>query len=88
MKRNYLLLTLSALVSTAALAQTSTVPEGKKDRRDPDYVRCRSIEVTGSLVKKDRVCRTNREWEALRTRGNSDAERFIEQSRTGTNAAG
>jgi hypothetical protein len=51
-------------------------------------VRCRLIDVTGSLVKKEKTCKTNREWEELRTRGNSDAERFIEQNRTGANPNG
>lgn len=79
---------LSVLLATAAHAETGAVSDAKKDRRDPDYVRCRLLDVTGSLVKKEKVCRTNREWEQLRIRGNSEAERFIEQNRTGTNVAG
>jgi hypothetical protein len=73
------------LLTSAVSAQVGAPSEKPKDRRDPDYVRCRVLDVTGSLVKKDRVCKTNREWEALRTRNNSEAERFIEQNRTGTN---
>lgn len=77
-----------ALGATPVLAQSSDKPLPPKDRHDPNYVRCRLIDVTGSLVKKEKTCKTNKEWEELRTRGNSDAERFIEQSRTGANPNG
>ena len=88
MKLNLMFFALPALLATAATAETGSVADAKKDRRAPDYVRCRLLEVTGSLVKKEKICRTNREWEQLRVRGNSEAERFIEQNRTGTNVAG
>ena len=29
---------------------------------DPNYIKCRKSEVMGSLVKKQRVCRTNEQW--------------------------
>jgi hypothetical protein len=75
-------------LASAVSAQVSAPSEKPKDRSDPDYVRCRVLDVTGSLVKKDKICKTNREWEALRTRNNSEAERFIEQNRTGSNQGG
>ena len=77
-----------ALGATPVLAQSSDKPLAPKDRRDPNYVRCRLIDVTGSLVKKEKTCKTNKEWEELRTRGNSDAERFIESNRSGANPNG
>jgi hypothetical protein len=88
MRRIFLSVSLLALGATPVLAQSSDKPLPPKDRKDPNYVRCRLIDVTGSLVKKEKTCKTNKEWEALRTRGNSDAERFIEQSRTGANPNG
>ena len=88
MRRTILLMSLLAMSATPVLAQSSDKPLPPKDRKDPNYVRCRLIDVTGSLVKKEKTCKTNKEWEALRTRGNSDAERFIEQSRTGANPNG
>ena len=81
--KKLVLLTGLLLSAVPANAQSSD-----KDRRDPDYVRCRLIDVTGSLVKKEKICRTNREWEAMRVRGNSEAERFIEQNRTAANPNG
>lgn len=88
MRKLVLLLSAAAFGAMPVLAQSSDKPLPPKDRRDPNYVRCRLIDVTGSLVKKEKTCKTNREWEELRTRGNSDAERFIEQNRTAANPNG
>lgn len=78
------------LTSGSGFAQTPApdAPPKKVDRRAPDYVRCRILDVTGSLVKKEKVCKTNQEWEELRSRNNSEAQRFIEQNRTGSNPNG
>ena len=86
--KKLVLLTGLLLSAVPANAQSSDKPLPPKDRRDPDYVRCRLTDVTGSLVKKEKICRTNREWEAMRVRGNSEAERFIEQNRTAANPNG
>jgi hypothetical protein len=40
---------------------------------DADYIRCRRMEVPGSLVKKLRVCKTNTEWRQYSDKGNQDA---------------
>lgn len=40
---------------------------------DGDYIRCRRMEVPGSLVKKLRVCKTNTEWRQYADKGNQDA---------------
>lgn len=40
---------------------------------DADYIRCRRMEVPGSLVKKLRVCKTNTEWRQYADKGNQDA---------------
>ena len=88
MRRIILLVSVLTMSVTPVLAQSSDKPLPPKDRKDPNYVRCRLIDVTGSLVKKEKTCKTNKEWEELRTRGNNDAERFIEQNRTGANPNG
>lgn len=72
------------LSSAAAMAEQS----GKPDRNDPNAVRCRSIKVTGSLVKRERICRTNAEWRTSSDRENRDAENLIERSRSGMNPNG
>lgn len=43
----------------------------------PDQrVKCRKVQVTGSLVRKGKVCRTLAEWKRLQQLGN-DAARLI-----------
>lgn len=40
--------------------------------RHPDFIKCRKIEIIGSLVKKARVCRTNEQWAASWQKGNTN----------------
>lgn len=60
----------------------ATVPaetQVSTDPADPDNrVRCRRVEVTGSLVKRGRVCRTVREWRTISENGNYNARKMIE----------
>ena len=55
----------------------------KLDSRDPNYMRCRKIQVTGSLVKKDRVCKTNAEWAKITEDMQRNADNLIGRGRTG-----
>lgn len=43
------------------------------DPRDPAFIRCRRIALSGSLVKKARVCKTNADWAKSWQLGNQDA---------------
>lgn len=45
---------------------------------DASYIRCRRIELSGSLVKKLRVCNTNAEWRRITDKGNQDARDSME----------
>jgi hypothetical protein len=58
------------------------------DRNDPNAVRCRKFDVIGSLVKKERVCKTNAEWRKISEQQNRDADNLIERSRAGMNPNG
>ena len=41
---------------------------------DPDQaIKCRKVEVTGSLVKKGKVCKTIAEWKEIQSNGNRTA---------------
>lgn len=53
--------------------------EAKKitDRRHPDYLRCRTEAIVGSLAKKRKVCMTNKQWTEARKRGNRLANNMI-----------
>lgn len=39
------------------------------DRRHPEYVRCRTESIIGSLARKRKICMTNTKWEEARKRG-------------------
>ena len=77
--------------ASAAMAKETYVdpaPTEKLDPKDPNYMRCRKIQVTGSLVKKERLCKTNAEWAKSRDQQQRDAGEFIERSRAGMNPNG
>ena len=83
-------LSTTALNAPAAFAADSDKSEkqAKKpkkitDRRDPNYVRCRSEPVIGSLTKKRRICMTNQEWVIYTRTGSRDANQFVEDMQTG-----
>ena len=58
--------------STMTGAEIDAHNEGRA-LTDADYIRCRRMEVPGSLVKKLRVCKTNTEWRRYADKGNQDA---------------
>lgn len=88
MKTAALLTLLALLVApvTPALADTTTGTDATKlDPKDPNYLRCRKIAVTGSLVKKERICKTNAEWAKAQEDAQKNADDLITRNRTGTN---
>lgn len=44
----------------------------------PYYVKCRKMEVPGSLVKKLRVCHTNEQWTQVWTQGNQNSRDIMQ----------
>ena len=44
----------------------------------PNYIRCKRVEETRSLVKKQTTCRTNQEWGRVDTAGNQEARDAVE----------
>lgn len=91
MKMICLIGALGLAATTAPLAAEEATPApagpaGKKlDPRDPNAVRCRKIDVIGSLVKKERICKTNAQWVAAGDAQNRDADDLITRSRAGMN---
>ena len=45
---------------------------------DPNYIKCRKAEVMGSLVKKQRTCRTNAQWKEANALGNEGTRDMVE----------
>ncbi|MHA6769309.1 hypothetical protein [Sphingobium ummariense] len=80
----------AALAAGLFLASYPALAEDKPklDRNDPNAVRCRRLDVTGSLVRKERICKTNAEWRAISEQQNRDADDIITRSRAGMNPSG
>jgi hypothetical protein len=57
--------------------------ETKIDPKSPEAIRCRKIAVTGSLVKKDRICKTNAEWAQAGEDARKNADDLITRNRPG-----
>ena len=75
-----------ALVSGSVALATDPAPAPKANAPvgadDDTTIKCRSIAVTGSLVKKTRTCKTIAEWRRLRERGSDVAREIVDYSRT------
>jgi hypothetical protein len=64
-------------VILAMLASGTTAPAS----RAADEVICKKFEVTGSLVKKRRVCHTRAEWAKINDRDQAAARQFVDDNR-------
>lgn len=72
-----------SLLSTPAFAENVS-PEAAAT--DPDQkIKCRRVEVTGSLLKKGKVCRTVAEWRRIVESGNRTARAVVEEGAKPTN---
>ena len=71
------LIFLGLFVASPALAEEA----GKvTDKSSPDYVRCKAIAETGSLISKKKICRTNAEWVKASEAGNAEARDLVSRS--------
>jgi len=84
--RFFKIMMLSGFVMMAMPALADDKP--KIDRNDPNVTRCKRLDVTGSLVRKERICKTNAEWRAIGEQQNRDADDLITRSRAGMNPSG
>ncbi|GAA0487801.1 hypothetical protein GCM10009096_33400 [Parasphingorhabdus litoris] len=79
---------LAISTPSAFAGETATVEDVAKkekpkkitDRKHPDYVRCRSEPIMGSLARKRRVCMTNREWVAHNLEGSKRSREFVDDN--------
>lgn len=91
----YLLFAALTLCSVASVSASSSTPatsvseDSKPTKASTDTVagsdqsiRCRKVEVTGSLVKKGRVCKTLAEWRQIMESSNSLARKLVEDGTT------
>lgn len=70
-------------VTTEDAAAKKEKPKKITDRNHPDYLRCRSEPIIGSLSRKRRVCLTNREWTEANRKGSKKSRQFIEDMQVG-----
>ena len=49
--------------------------------READELVCKKFEVTGSLVKKKKVCHTRAEWKKINERDQDAARKFVDENR-------
>lgn len=71
-----------AIALTASLSASPVFADqgsNKVSASDPDQaIKCRKVEVTGSLVKKGKVCKTVAEWKQIQDNGNRTARAIAE----------
>ena len=71
------------MFATPATAQSGVSPVAAPkvaDASSKDHIRCRRIATTGSLARKERVCKTNAQWASIARAGNDSAPEAIERS--------
>jgi hypothetical protein len=71
-----------AIVLAATLFVSPAFANGESAKphvSNPDEVfKCRKVEVTGSLLKKGKVCRSIAEWKRIQSNGNRTARAIAE----------
>lgn len=79
-------LSLAILVAApigAAAAQSAapSSPTANSADDSDQQIRCRRIAVTGSHIRRERVCKTIAEWRRLQDAGNDTARQQVENGR-------
>lgn len=75
----HIVLALALTSSLSAIPAFANTNNSKPEAADPDQaIKCRKVEVTGSLVKKGRVCKTVAEWKQIQSNGNRTARAIVE----------
>lgn len=66
-----------------ALASNEGVTVPEVEIANPDQkIKCRRVDVTGSLVKRGRVCKTVAQWRAIIDNNNELARKLVEDGTT------
>ena len=75
-----LLAVVAAAPAAAVEDEDNTQTAGEDDPYAPDAVRCERVPVTGSRIRRVRVCMTNAEWAAQRDAGNRNATDILDNA--------
>ncbi|WP_085808985.1 hypothetical protein [Sphingomonas sp. TZW2008] len=73
-------MSITSLLLTALLQGATLTPVSAAAADPNDEVKCRRIEVTGSIARKEKVCKTIGEWRRLADSGNGVARAVVEYS--------
>jgi hypothetical protein len=79
MRHFFIALVFTTSLSVSPVFANDGATKSTTTASDPDQViRCRKVEVTGSLVKKGKVCKTIAEWKQIQANGNRTARAIAE----------
>jgi hypothetical protein len=83
MSTSHMLALFLALPAGGAVTQAVDPATASKvvDRNSPDFVRCVREPVTGSIVRKVKLCRTNAEWKRIIEQQSNDATDLVDRNR-------
>ena len=62
----------------AAVAMQAPTAQSPAPAKDPEERVCKRIEITGSIARKERVCKSRAEWMRLAESGNSAARAIVD----------
>lgn len=84
MRNLILAIAFGSLISVGpALAKSEGTMVPESQTADPDQkIKCRIVEVTGSLVRKGRVCKTIAQWRSIIGNSNELARKMVEDGTT------
>ena len=82
--RSLPLIALAMLTLPAPLLAQADGATAAVDPAAPEAVKCKRIEITGSLVRKTRICKTNAEWKRIREGNDGELDKMQDTFRTGS----
>lgn len=81
--------TIIAVALTASLLAAPAFANGAADKpavSDPEQtIKCRRVDLTGSHVKRGKVCKTLAEWKRIIDNGNRTARAVVQEGAKPTN---
>ena len=77
--------TLALVASSLVLAGPAAAyaKSDDKEQEDPDQkIRCKRVAVTGSLVRREKICKTVAEWREISENGNRTSRAIVESGQS------
>ncbi len=75
----------NASVTEASKAHANEADKASEEKSKADQkIKCRRLTVTGSLVKRKKICRTVAEWKEISQAGNRSARTIVDHANQGS----